>query len=63
MNLDEAVKILKYHSKWIKGDIDCIDELSPFDILKAIEVAIKVMNKTNKHEKGKRAKWFISSFS
>ena len=56
MNLDEVVKILKYHSRWIKGDINCIDELNPFDLLKAIEIAIKVMSKANKHEKGKRAK-------
>ena len=51
MDLDEAIKILKYHSRWIKGDINCIDELNPFDLLKAIEVVIKAINQTNKHEK------------
>ena len=51
MGLDEAIKILKYHSRYIKGDINCIDELNPFDLLKAIEVVIKTINQTNKRKK------------
>lgn len=50
MDLSKAVKILKYHSRWIKGDINCIDELNPSDLLKAIEIIIKEINMNKEKE-------------
>ena len=50
MDLNKAIKLLKYHSKWIKGDINCIDELNPFDLLKAIEIIIKEINMNKEKE-------------
>ena len=51
MTTEQAIKILKHHNRWRRGEEKEIDMLDTADIGMAIDTAIRVMQSALKKEK------------